>query len=109
MSIKRYLARLAEKITGRKCCRCKHNCGGQCTHPSDGMFMRCWHGITRPGFSKRNEELERAGRWIKEGFIKGVESAPGDMTQEEKYQLAQIVANLQEASATARDGGLLED
>lgn len=92
MSIKRILARLVEKITGKKCSRCRHNCGGRCVHPSDGMYMRCWHGITRPGYEERP-----------------VEPAPGDMTPEEKYQLAQIVTTLQEASATARDGGLLED
>lgn len=92
MSIKRFLARLVEKITGRKCSRCRHNCGGRCCHPNGNMFMRCWHGITRPGWEERPAD-----------------PAPGDMTDEEKYQLGKIVENLQEASATARDGGLLED
>ena len=92
MSIKRFLTRLVEKITGKKCTRCAHNCGGRCAHPSDGMFMRCWHGITRPGYEERPAY-----------------PAPGDMTEEEQYQLAQIVSGLQEASVTARDGGLLDD
>jgi hypothetical protein len=91
MSIKRFLTRLVEKITGKKCTRCLHNCGGRCAHPSDGMFMRCWHGITRPGYEPR-PTLE-----------------PGDLTEEEQHQLAQIVTYLHEASATARDGGLLGD
>lgn len=92
MSIKRFLTRLVEKITGKKCSRCAHNRGGRCAHPSDGMFMRCWHSITRPGYEERPAD-----------------PAPGDMTLEEQHQLAQIVASLQEASATARDGGLLDD
>lgn len=92
MSIKRFLTRLVEKITGRKCCRCLHNRGGRCAHPSDGMYMRCWHGITRPGYEERPAD-----------------PAPGDLTAEERHQLAQIVTTLQEASTTARDGGLLDD
>lgn len=90
MSIKKFLSRLVEKITGRKCCRCLHNCGGRCIHPSDSMFMRCWHGITRPGYEERPTQ------------------EPGALTEEERHQLAQIVTSLQEASETARDGGLLE-
>ena len=92
MSIKRIFARLVEKKTGCKCSRCRYNIGGACAHPSDGMFMRCWHGITRPGFEERPAK-----------------PAPGDLTPEEKHELEKIVANLQEAAATARDGGLLED
>ena len=43
--------------------------------------------------------------------VAGLEAgmAPGDLTEEEKYQLGKIVETLQEASETARDGGLLED
>lgn len=116
MSIKYYLARLVEKITGKKCSRCRHNCGGRCVHPSDGMYMRCWHGITRPGFeySPSVEYYNYAAAAVA-GLVAGLEAGleagmePGDMTPEEKYQLAQIVTTLQEASATARDGGLLED
>lgn len=92
MNIKRFLARLLEKITGKKCSRCRYNIGGRCAHPSDGMFMRCWHGITRPGYEDRLAK-----------------PAPGDLTEEERHQLAKIVEGLKEASATARDGGLLED
>lgn len=29
MFIKRLLAKMVEKTTGRKCSRCRHNCGGQ--------------------------------------------------------------------------------
>ena len=91
MSIKNLLARLVEKITGRKCCRCLHNCGGRCAHPSDSMFMRCWHEITRPGYEPRPTQ------------------EPGDLTEEERHQMQKIVASLQEASETAKDGGLLDD
>lgn len=95
MSIKRFLTRLVEKITGRKCCRCHYNVGGRCCHPDGEMFLRCWHGITRPGFEERRELPAHA-------------PAPGDLTEEELYQMEKIVTTLQEASETARDGGLLE-
>lgn len=104
MSIKRFLARLVEKITGRKCCRCRHNIGGRCCHPDGRMFMRCWHGITRPGFTTKNEGREPASGWAMDDS----NMAPGDMSPEEKHQLAKIVEGLKEASETARDGGLLE-
>lgn len=91
MKIKMFLAKLVEKITGKKCSRCRHNCGGTCAHPSDGMFMRCWHGITRPGYEERPAEIEAA-----------------ELTEEQQYQLRKIQETLQEAGDTARDGGLLE-
>lgn len=94
MSIKKFLARLVAKLTGRKCSRCAYNCGGKCAHPSDGMFMKCWHGITKPGFKERQAQED---------------PAPGDLTEEEKHQLGKIVETLQVASATAKDGGLLAD
>ena len=94
MSIKRFLARLVEKITGRKCSRCRHNVNGRCCHPDGNMYMRCWHGITRPGFEERRE----------------LQAPPtGTLSEEELHQLEKIVTSLQEASETARDGGLLED
>ena len=34
MFIKRFLTRLWENKTGRKCSRCKYNVAGHCTHPS---------------------------------------------------------------------------
>ena len=89
MSIKNQLVRLAEKITGRKCCRCAHNCGGTCAHPNGTTFTKCWQSLTRPGFEERQEQK------------------PGDLTDEEKHQMQKIVASLQEASETARNGGLL--
>lgn len=89
MSIKTYLVNQAEKVTGRKCSRCRHNCGGRCCHPNGRTFMKCWQSITRPGFEVRQAQ------------------EPGDLTEEEKHQLDKIVTSLQEASATARDGGLL--
>jgi hypothetical protein len=91
MSIKNTLVKIAEKITGRKCCRCHYNVAGRCCHPDGETFCRCWQSITRPGFEERQAQ------------------EPGDMTAEEKYQLGKIVENLQEASETAKDGGLLED
>lgn len=101
LRFKRFLSRLWEKKTGRKCSRCKYNCAGHCTHPSDDMFTKCWHSITRPGFAGR---YERPVRKVAEPVKQGP-----DLTQEEQHQLQQIKAALQEAGDTARDGGLLED
>jgi hypothetical protein len=103
MSIKNTMVRIAEKITGRKCCACAHNCGGRCCHPNGKTFMRCWQSITRPGFeyaSSRHIE----GSCNEKAFV-----APGDLTEEELYEMGKIVESLQEASATAQDAGLLED
>lgn len=106
MSIKNTMVRIAEKITGRKCCRCTHNRGGRCCHPNGETFCRCWQSITRPGFeySPSVEGYNNAAA-AAAGLEAGL--APGDMTQEEKYQLGKIVETLQEASETAKDGGLL--
>lgn len=111
MSIKRFLARRVEKITGKKCSRCRYNIGGACTHPSDNMFMRCWHGITRPGYAPKPKVVGKvtALECDDNGLTVTVDLAPGDLTPEEKHQLAKIVEGLKEASETARDGGLLED
>lgn len=92
MFIKRALQRLAEKITGRRCCCCRYNVGGKCTHPSDAMYMLCWHGITKPGYEKRPP------RYL---------NKDGHLTVEEQHQLQKIKATLQEAEDTARDGDLL--
>lgn len=54
-------------------------------------LLRCWHGITRPGYEPRQTQ------------------EPGDLTEEERYQMQKIVTTLQEASETAKDGGLLGD
>lgn len=89
MSIKNLLVRLAEKITDRKCCRCQYSRSGTCAHPKEDTFSRCWQSLDRPGFLQR------------------VKKAPGDLTPEEEHQLGKIVESLQEASETARDGGLL--
>lgn len=94
MEIKQYLRDLYAERTGRKCTRCAHSCGGKCVHPSDSMFVKCFRSITRPGFEERLAQEN---------------PAPGDMTEEEKHQLGKIVETLQEASATAKDGGLLSD
>lgn len=84
MIIKRLLARVAEKLTGRKCAGCLHNCRGRCVHPDGRMFMRCWHSITKPGFTQ-------------------------GLTTEEQHQLQKIKGVLQEAEDAARESGLLED
>lgn len=94
MNIKQFLRDWYAKRTGRKCISCAHSCGGPCCHPDGNMFMRCFNSITRPGFEERQAV---------EGPV------PGDMTPEEKYELGKIVETLQEASATAKDGGLLSD
>lgn len=103
MRIKEFLTRLVEKWTGRKCSRCRYNCAGHCTHPSDGMYMKCWHSLTRPGYTGR---YERPAHWEKDA-----EPAQQhhELTQEEQHQLDKIKATLAEAGETARDGGLLED
>lgn len=107
MSIKNTMVRIAEKITGRKCCRCAHNCGGRCCHPNGKTFMRCWQSITRPGFeySPSVDGCSNAA-----AAVAGLEAglAPGDLTDEERNQIGKIVETLQEASATAQDAGLLE-
>lgn len=116
---KRFLTRLWENKTGRKCSRCKYNCADHCTHPSDEMFTKCWHSITRPGFAgryerpvrKRQEELLAQGRAAAEGLQAGMAAAKdtSNLTAEEQHQLDKIKTALQEAGDTARDGGLLED
>lgn len=92
MSIKTYLVNQAEKVTGRKCSRCRHNCGGRCCHPNGRMFMKCWQSITRPGFEKRPP------RYLKPDT---------GLTTEEQYQLQKIKGVLQEAEDNARESGLL--
>ena len=108
MSIKNTMVRIAEEITGRKCSRCTNNRAGRCCHPDGNTFMRCWQSITRPGFeySPSVEGYNNAAAAVA-GLEAGLE--PGDMTQEEKYQLGKIVETLQEASEAAQDAGLLED
>ena len=101
MSIKNTMVKIAEKITGRKCRSCHYNVAGRCCHPDSNTFMRCWQSIARPGF-------EYARSIHIEGSNDKMEIAePGDLTEEEKYQMGKIVETLQEASETAKDGGLL--
>lgn len=123
MSIKHHFARLAEKITGRKCSRCYCNTRGRCCHPDGNTFMRCYHSMTRPGFkySESKRYANEVGAKFAEGFLSGLAAhnaaideetrtqAPGDLTPEEKHQLGKIVESLQEASTTAQDAGLLDE
>lgn len=117
MSIKTYLVKLAEKLTGRKCIRCRHNCKGRCCHPDGRMFMRCWQSITRPGFEKRpprylkiEDEMAKHGAAHNyEAARAGMAASPAPLTPEEEYQLAKIKATLQEAEDTARESGLLTE
>lgn len=123
MSIKHHFVRLAEKITGRKCSRCYYNTCGRCVHPNGETFCRCWQSIARPGFkySESKRYASEVGAELVKGFRYGFAGhcsttdeetraqAPGDMTEEEKYQLGKIVESLQEASATAQDAGLLNE
>lgn len=97
MSIKSTLVRVAEKVTGRQCKRCRHNCKGRCGHPDGRMFMRCWQSITRPGFEKRPPRYLRT------------EDKPAPLTPEEQHQLAKIKAMLEQAEDTARESGLLTE
>jgi hypothetical protein len=94
MSIKTYLVNQAEKVTGRKCSRCRHNCGGRCGHPNGRMFMKCWQSITRPGFEKRPPKYLR--------------QAP-ELTPQQQHELDKIKQALQEAEAEARESGLLTE
>ena len=119
MEIKSLLARAMERVTGRKCSRCRYNCKRRCCHPDGRMFMKCWQSITRPGFKKRpprylkaedkrREELLTQGRAAAEGFKAGIEVKPAPLTPEQQHQLEKIKATLQEAEDTARESGLLE-
>ena len=117
MSIKRTLTKAAEKITGRKCTRCRHNCKGRCCHPDGEMFLRCWNSITRPGFEKRpprylkseREQYEELGRKYNEGLQAGLATEPAPLTPEQQYQLKKIKATLQDAEDVARESGLLTE
>lgn len=94
MRIKYLLARLVQKITGRTCSRCRHNRAGHCAHPSDSMFMECWHSITRPGFE------EYQGKYLRQDT---------KLTAQEQIEMEKIKAALQRAEDDARESGLLED
>ena len=111
MAIKHHITRLAEKLTGRKCGRCKHNCGGRCCHPNGNMFLRCWNSITRPGFEySASVEYAKAGEMAAQGLQDGLAAAQlRPMTAEEEYQLQKIREVLQEAEDEARESGLLSE
>lgn len=100
MGIKILLRNVAEKLTGRKCSRCGHNRAGRCCHPDGRMFMKCWHSVTRPGWTGRYEKaafelVVTPGEW------------DGLLSEEEQHQLLKIKASLQEAGDIARESGLL--
>lgn len=95
-TIKYYLTRLAEKITGRKCSKCLHNVKGRCCHPNGRTFMRCWSSIKRPGFSER-------------GTVRTIPAHGGDLTADEQRLLQKIQGTLDNAETAAREAGLLED
>ena len=110
--IKRLLRKLAEKLTGRKCSRCCHNCGGRCCHPDGNMFMRCWHSITLPGFKKRPPKYLRTESKPSQGTRAAVKSDMPELerlTPEQEYQLEQIKAALRDAEDIARESGLLTE
>ena len=91
--IKYNLAKLAAKITGRKCCRCAHNDGGRCRHYDQRMFSDCWLSITRPGFHLRAPQGP----------------TQPSLTAEEQHQLQKLRGILDEAEDTARESGLLTE
>ena len=107
-TIKHYLVCLAEKITGRKCSRCRHNVNGRCCHPNGRMFMRCWSSIRRPGFeySEAVHFARTHGTAVVEGLQAGL-AAP--LTAEEQRLLRKIQGTLDAAETNAREAGLLED
>lgn len=114
--IKRLLRRLVEKLTGRKCSRCFHNCGGRCCHPNGNMFMRCWHSITLPGFEKRPPKYLRyehttptLGRATVKETSEGVTVKVETLTPEQEQLLEKIKATLRDAEDIARESGLLTE
>ena len=122
MFFKRILRKLWERLTGRRCHRCKYNRAGHCTHPSEGMFMRCWHSVTRPGWTGKYEKAPapkdpaELGKRLCEGFEDGMRHTrdrnrqrESELTQEEKYQLQKIRDALEEAEDMARESGLLSE
>lgn len=106
-TIKYYLTRLAEKITGRKCSKCAHNIKGRCCHHNGHMFLRCWSSIRRPGWAATESVLFDSTRDadLMDGIQAGT-AAP--MTAEEQRLLQKIQNTLDTAEATAREAGLLE-
>ena len=91
--IKYIMAKLAAKITDRKCILCTHNHGGRCRHYDKRMFSACWLSITRPGFHRRAPQ----------GPTKP------SLTAEEQRQLQKLRGILDEAEDTARESGLLTE
>ena len=93
MYIKIFLGAIVEKLAGRQCSRCRHNCKGRCRR-SHKAYMKCWHSITKPGFERRR--------------AKYLTPETAALTAQERHELQKIKATLAEAGETARDGGLLE-
>lgn len=101
MFIKKLLASAMAKITGRKCSTCRYNRAGRCAHPVEGMYLKCWQSITKPG---------HAGKYERTVFTLSVTAGEWDglLSEEEQHQLQRIKASLQEASDVARESGLME-
>lgn len=96
MAIKSLLVRTVEKITGRKCSRCRYNRAGRCAHPSDGMYAKCWHSMTRPGFKERPITLGKIKTMESDGQgIKFTVDTTG-LSEEERHLLEKIKAALAE-------------
>lgn len=102
MIIKKALTRIMAKITGRKCSNCNFNRGGHCAHPSESMFMKCWNSITKPGHAGKYERTVFTLKVTEEQWQSGA------LSESEKEQLQKIKANLREASALAKESGLME-
>lgn len=88
--IKYALAKLAAKITGRKCSLCAHNRDGRCCHYFHRMYADCWLSITRPGFTPRYHLATL-------------------LTDQEQHQLQKIKVTLDDAAEMARESGLLTE
>lgn len=102
MFIKRVLTKAVAKITGRKCSNCKFNRGGHCAHPKEAMFLKCFNSITKPGHAGKYERTVFTLKVTEEQWDSGV------LTDFEKLQLQKIKASLAEASALAKESGLME-
>jgi ABC-type histidine transport system ATPase subunit len=66
------------------------------------MFLKCWNSITKPGHAGKYERTVFTLKVTEEQWQSGV------LSDAEKRQLQKIKANLREASALAKESGLME-
>lgn len=105
----KFIFKLIEKLTGKRCSRCKYNRAARCHHPRAGMFRKCWHNPFRPGWTGKFQRVEPERPPVPVATIANSEEPKENqpLTPEEEYQLQKIREVLQEASDTARESGLM--